>query len=144
MRYLSLTSLLFSLFITPVPAAFAGNEHWPVEIFDVMDNQKLVIFIANEDIAASPQWQPAQGGPPVSIAAALEQARSWIEHEPPLKGARIHEIELKLIHEHEHENRWYYLLQLRTEKDGKISAHYIAILFNGKIVPAIAEPASLK
>ena len=144
MRYFSLISLLFSLFVTGIPTAFAGNEHWPVEIFDVMDNQKLVVFLANEDIAASPQWQPVQGGPPVSIAAALEHARSWIEQEPQLKGARVYEVELKPIHKHERENRWYYLLQLRTEKDGRPSAHYIAVLFTGKVVPAIAEPASIK
>ncbi|MFQ5644009.1 MAG: hypothetical protein ACE5FQ_09955 [Thiogranum sp.] len=144
MRQLPLASLLFCLLVTSMPTTFAGNEHWPVEIFDVMDNQKLVIFLANEDIAESPQWLPVQGGPPVSIAAALEHARSWIEQEPQLKGASVYEIELKPIHDHESENRWYYLLQLRTEKDGKLSARYIAVLFNGKVVPAIAEPASIK
>ena len=104
MRYLPLLSLLFSLFITPISTAFAGNEHWPVEIFDVMDNQKLVIFLANEDIVSSPQWRPVQGGPPVSIAAVLEYTRSWIEQEPRLKDASVYEIELKPIHEHESEN----------------------------------------
>ncbi len=144
MRYLSLTSLIFCLFFTLLPAVHAADSHWPVEIYDVMDNQKLVIFLANEDIAESPQWQPAEGGPPVSIADALEYAHSWIEQEPQLKGAKVQEIELKPVHEHKRENRWYYLLQLRSETDGKTTANYIAILFNGKVVPAIVEPASIK
>lgn len=144
MRYLLLPGLFFGLIFSPLPPAFAGDTQWPVEIYDVMDNQKLVVFLANDDIAASPPWQPAQGGPPVSIAAALEYASQWIEQDPRMKGARIHEIELKPIHEHENENRWYYLLQLRTGESGKRSAYYIAVLFNGKVVPAIVEPASYK
>ncbi|VAW81829.1 hypothetical protein MNBD_GAMMA13-1156 [hydrothermal vent metagenome] len=144
MRYFPLLSLLFSLLVTATPTVFAGNKHWPVEIFDVMDNQRLVIFLANEDIVASPQWQPIQGGPPLSIAAALEHTSRWIAQEPRLKGAKVHEIKLNRIHGYESDNRWYYLFQLRTHKGRKSSAHYVAVLFNGKVVPVIVEPASIK
>jgi len=139
-----LLSLLIIVILPFIPAGQAGAGHWPVEIYDVMDNNKVVIFLRNEDITASPQWQPADGGPPLTIAATLEHVKSWIEKDEQLKGAEVYEIELKPIQQHEQEHRWYYLVQLHGLRDGKPGDYYIAVLFNGKIVPAVVEPASIK
>lgn len=125
-------------------AARPGSALWPVEIFDVMDGQRLVVFLHNEDIAASPVWQPTEGGPPLTIAETLGHVEDWIAKDPRLAGAEIREIELKPIHEHEMEHRWYYLVQLHGVQNGRSKAFYAAVLFTGKVVPAIAEPASIK
>lgn len=132
---------------TITTATWAKAANWPVEIFEIMDDQTLVIFLQEEDIAATPRWQPAKGGPPLTVAQALDAARRWIGSHPRLHGARIDAIELKPIHDYEKEHRWYYLLQLHAIDDDdtvKVKAHYAAVLFSGKVVPAIAEPASTK
>ena len=144
MRYLSILTLLVIVLTTTLTPARAKAGLWPVEVFDVMDNQRIVVFLRDGDIAASPKWQPAEGGPPLTIAGALEHVRQWIAEDPRLMGAEIYEIELKPIHGHEQEHRWYYLMQLRAVKDGKRKAFYAAVLLNGKVVPAIAEPAAIK
>jgi hypothetical protein len=124
--------------------SMARTNLWPVEIFDVMDNQKLVLFLRNEDIVSSPSWQPTDGAPPLTIAEALQHIHAWIEKDPRLTGAKVHELELKPIHDHQQSNRWYYLLQLLTERDGKPVTSYAAVLMSGKVVAAIAEPSSFK
>ena len=46
-----------------VSFAWAGTateaDHWPEEIIDSMDGQRLVVFLPNSDISASPQWPTA-------------------------------------------------------------------------------------
>ncbi len=144
MRYLLIITL--SVFVLPLllPSARLQAGVLPVEIFDVMDDQKLVIFLQDEDIAASPQWNPAEGGPPFTIADALNHARQSIEKDPRLTQAEVYDIELKPIRDHKLKHRWYYLLHLRAMENGKPRNYFLAILLGGKVVPAIAEPASIK
>lgn len=136
--------LILSLVVGSISTAQAEAWHFPLEIFDVLDNHRLVTFLRSEDIAASPQWLPSDGAPPLTIAEVITQVAREIERNVRLRGAEIYEIELKPIHGHASENRWYYLLQLRTYRDHKPKAHYLAILMSGKVVPAIEEPASIK
>lgn len=126
------------------PPCNADSDLWPVEIFDVMDNQKLVLFLRKQDIASSPTWHPAEGAPPLTIAAALQHIQEWIEKDPRLNGAQVHELELKPIHEHHQQDRWYYLIQLSTNQQGKTTTSYAAVLMNGTVVAAISEPSSYK
>jgi hypothetical protein len=132
-----------------ISCAWAGTEtgadHWPEEIIDSMDGQRLVVFLPNSDIAASPQWVPADGAPPpLTIAAAVAHLKKWMTGEPRYRGVEIHEIKLTPIRHHEREHRWYYLFQLRQRDGGRRKAMYAAVLLNGKVVPAIAEPSSIK
>jgi hypothetical protein len=122
----------------------AGSGMWPEEIIDTMDDKRLVLFLPNEDIAASPQWLPAEGTPPLNIAEAMAHLKKWMTDAPRYRKAEIHEIELKPIRHHEQEHRWYYLFQLRHPGGGQSKAIYAAVLLNGKVVPAIVEPSSIK
>lgn len=144
MRTLVTRNLVFSVLamILFVGRSIAGQ--WPLEIYEVMDDKKIVVFVGNEDIAASPEWRPAEGGPPLTIDGALQHLKRWIANDDRLAGAEVREIELKPIHGHEKENRWYYLLQLRTENGAKSQTNYAVILLNGKVISAVAEPASVK
>lgn len=135
--------ILLGLLVGPALTAQAATRHFPLEIFDVLDDHRLVVFLRDNDIAASPQWRPGEGAPQLTIAEAIEQIRQHInEHDLRLQDAHLHEIELKPIHGHEQEHRWYYLLQMRVP--GKHKAYYFAVLFSGKVVPAIEEPMSIK
>jgi len=142
MRYPLILGLVFFLPSVTMTNAFALDRHWPAEIFEVMDNHRLVIFLDDEDIVKSPEWQPATSPPPLTIAEVLKIVSIWISRDSRLSTAWVHEIELKPIKHHE--NRWYYLLQLQSTNNGKIEENYIAVLFSGKVVPAIAEPAAIK
>jgi len=123
----------------------AGSDLWPEEIIDSMDGQRLVVFLPNADIAASPQWMPAEGvSPPLTIAEAIAHLTQWMTTDPRYQDDEIHEIKLTPIRHHEQEHRWYYLFQLRRPGDGARKAMYAAVLLNGKIVPAIVEPSSIK
>lgn len=117
-------------------------SEWPIEIFEAMDNSKLVIFIKDKDIEVSPVWFPAKGGPPMGIAAVLNKVNKWVEEDPSLNGLGVSEIELKPINRHK--NHWYYLVQLKSLTDVKMKPSYVAVLFTGKVVPAMVEPASIK
>ena len=142
-RFLS-SFFMLSLLAGPIFSVQAETRHYPLEIYDVLDDHRLVIFLRGEDIAASPQWLPGEGAPPLTVAEAIARMRRQIEQDVRLKGAKFYEIELKPIHKHDQENRWYYLLQFRTHGEHKPKAHYFAVLLSGKVVPAIEEPASIK
>ena len=125
--------------------AGAATDLWPEEIIDSMDGQRLVVFLPNSDIATSPQWLPDEGAaPPLNIAGAVEHLKKWMASDPRYQGVEIHEIKLTPIRHHEQEHRWYYLFQLRPLDGGHRKAMYAAVLLNGKVVPAIAEPSSIK
>ena len=122
-----------------------GTDAWPEEVIDSMDGQRLAVFLPNKDIAASPQWLPGENAtPPLTIAAAIEHLKEWMSKDARYQGVVIHEIKLTPIHNHEQEHRWYYLFQLRHPGDGRRKAMYAAVLLNGEVVPAIAEPSSIK
>jgi len=145
MKHLYLPMLTAAALYTSVSCAGTGADLWPQEIIDSMDGRRLVLFLPNEDIAASPQWSPADGAPPpLSIAGAMAQLREWMAGDPRYREAEIREIELKPIHQHEKENRWYYLFQLRRHDGDKRKFIYAAVLLNSKVVPVIVEPASIK
>ena len=125
--------------------AGTGSNMWPEEVIDSLDGQRLVVFLPNEDIAASPQWHPAADAPPpLNIAAAIENLKKWMINDSRYQDVEIHEIKLTPIRHHEQEHRWYYLFQLRHPDGGRRKAMYAVVLLNGKVVPAIAEPSSIK
>ena len=144
MRHPLLSGLLLLLISSTFNNVYAAGKHWPIEVFDVMDNQSLVIFLGNEDISKSPEWKPSSGEPPLTIAGVLKYAQTWMAKDASLAKAEIHEIELKHITDYEKQNHWYYLLQLKSVTDHKTTMNYIAVLFNGKVYPAIVKPSALK
>ncbi len=138
-------SLLLSGLLYINASARTDVNLWPHEIIDAMDGQRLVLFLRDADIAASPAWRPAeQAQPPMTIAEAIRLLNAWMTKDPRYQGAQVHEIELKPIHEHEQEDRWYFLFQLRKREGERIKARYVAVMFNGTIVPVIAEPEPIK
>ena len=120
--------------------AYAGK--WPIEIFERMDGKKIVVFLQDKDISDSPEWKPYENSPQLTIEEALRHLRSWLDNQGKINMV-VKEIDLKRIHGHEMENRWYYLVQLH-DANSKKETDYAAVLFNGKVAPAIAEPSSIK
>ena len=145
MRHFSLIALVSGLVYLGSASANTDVKRWPHEIIDAMDGQRLVLFLKDADIAASPPWHPAEDAkPPMTIAEALSRLKAWMAKDARYQGAVVHEIELKPIQEHEQENRWYFLFQLRKREGERIKARYVAVMFNGTIVPVLAEPEPIK
>jgi len=119
-------------------------DTWQMETFEYMDDQKIVVYVSESDIAANPEWQPEEGAPPLTIGRLLEIVRISTATDPRLGEARISEIKLKQISHHEKQHRWYYLVKLKSGNGGRNAWHYIAVLLNGKVVQAIAEPLPIK
>lgn len=134
--------VLFALILLAPGLSWGQSKlSWPLEIFDVMDNKQLVIFVRDEDIAKSPQWQPAKGGPAMGVATVINKVNQWVAQDIRLKGLTVHEIELKPIKRHK--NHWYYLVHLGDSHHSKKTS-YVAVLFSGKVVPAMVKPVSIK
>ncbi len=136
--------LSWSIVLLLLVAQTAGAVQWPLEIFEIMDDRKIVVFLEEADITTSPTWDPAEGGPPLTLAEVVQKLSDWVGASDRLADLKIHEIKLKPIRHHESEQRWYYLVQLRRQIDGQPDRHYVAVLMNGKVVPALREPSSLK
>jgi hypothetical protein len=122
----------------------ADAAEWPVEVFERMDDKRIVVFLAAKDIDASPAWSPSEGGPPLTLATVIEELKGHIRDNAELAGFNIHEIKLKAIPHHEVDRHWYYLVQLRKLVDSRPERQYAAILMNGKLVPAMREPSAVK
>lgn len=139
---LVLFTLLISLLSVLSSVQASVQSKWPIEIFDVMDNSKIIVFIKDDDINASPKWQPADGGPPMSIEGVLQEVNKWVKADASLKDLDINEIELKPINHHK--GHWYYLVQLKSSIDYRQKPRFVAVLLSGKVVPAMVKPVSIK
>lgn len=145
MRHLSLILILGGLLFAGISQGASGISIRLHEITDSMDGHRLVLFLRDTDITASPSWSPAEGdNPPMSIGEALTKLRDWTSKDSRYADLQIHEIKLTPIHEYENKLRWYYLIQVRPHKHAKGKPRYFAVMFNGAVVPAITEPESIK
>lgn len=87
--------------------AGTGSNLWPEEIIDSMDGKRLVVFLPNEHIVASPQWPPADGTPPpLTIAEAMVHLKKRMTGDARYRETVIHEIKLTPIQHHEKEHRF--------------------------------------
>ncbi len=107
----------------------------PLEVVEYVDHYRVVLYLDKDQLQAIPAWRPGEGDPPMSLGAAVSRTLVWVEKSSLLKGARIHELSFKPVHNFEAQNRWYYLVELR--QSGK--KHFLAVLPDGDVVPAIRE-----
>ncbi len=117
---------------------------WPLEVRENGDCREITVFLEEEDMRAVPSWGPAQGAPPLTVAGAIREVRHWVDASFRLKGLRIHEVELKPIGHRDAGRHWYYLVQLRRSVNGRPDRHHVAVLMNGRVIPAIRSSAWLR
>lgn len=116
---------------------------FPLIIIEPFDEAKVVIYVSEADIEKSPAWKPADGTPPLTIDKLIADINRHNANDPRMAKAIIHAIELKPVLHHEKQDRWYYLVQMKTEGE-KPHRRYLAVLMNGEIISAISEPESFK
>ncbi|MCG6887319.1 MAG: hypothetical protein LJE74_08930 [Proteobacteria bacterium] len=125
----------------------SGNvlaDQFPAEIIEYFNDIKVVVYVNESDIEKAPAWNPTKGAPPLTIGMLIKDVQEWNSRDPNLASMQIHEIELKPIRKHEKQDRWYYLVHLTGPESAHSGRQYLAVLMDGKIVPAIREPASFK
>jgi hypothetical protein len=134
LRHVSLLLLLFSV------KAYAYE--FPVEIFEYIDDTRVVAFIAQEDINESRRWQPFKEALPLAIDEAVKAVKQHIDADPRLSNIALLEVELRQIPRFE--QHWHYLVKVKADIEGERRNQYFVVLMNGKIIPAIREPQSTK
>lgn len=117
---------------------------FPLVLIESFDDAKVVIYVNESDIRNTPSWQPSEGAPPLSLKNLIKDIKIWNKANPEYANATISGFELKPILHHEKQNRWYYLVQMKNVTNGTLDTHYLAVLMNGKVIPAIREPVSYK
>jgi hypothetical protein len=123
--------------LTCLAGGAAQAASLPSEVVENLDQYRIVLSIGDERIKAMPAWRPGEGKPPMSLEAAVARTLEWIESKALLKDATIYELKYKPVHNYETLDRWYYLVELRM-RDGM--KRFLAVLPDGQVVPAIAEP----
>lgn len=132
MRY---TRLLFcvALGLSSISNAMESRT----EIIEQFDDLKLVAFIPTADITNSPEWKPEVGEPPLSVGEAINAVRkldAGTDHP-------IREIELRPITNSP--THWHYLVKTSNAKKTTRFDIYV-ILMNGRVIPAMIEPKSVR
>jgi hypothetical protein len=115
---------------------------YPVEVIEYLDNTKIVAFLNESDIKKTPQWTPLSSEPPLTIAGAIDAVQKHIKPVKDLSKMNLLGIELKQIPHHK--NYWHYVVKTRTKSGDLPVSHYFVVLMNGKVIPAIKEPESVK
>ncbi|HEB57623.1 MAG TPA: hypothetical protein ENJ01_00185 [Gammaproteobacteria bacterium] len=112
-----------------------------VEIIERFDDFRIVAFIDEADLADYPVWDPMQGEVPLSIGGAIQAVRAKHNH-MHLQNSIVREIELREIAGRR--NYWHYLIVTRDASRDDAQDEVYVVLMNGKVIPAIIEPESVK
>lgn len=110
-----------------------------IEIFEQFDALRMVAFISKKDINSSPQWGPVSGALPLTVAEAMQAVKDFTKN--PDIYSSIKEIELRPVPKHE--MHWHYLIKVAND-EMKTQYNIYVVLMNGKVIPALIEPAGYK
>jgi hypothetical protein len=118
-------------------AGIAQAASLPAEVVENLDQYRIVLYLNDTQIDSIPAWRPGEGGPPMSLEAAVDSTLEWVGANELYRDASIYELKYKPVHNYEALNRWYYLVELRMQ-DGR--KRFLAVLPDGTVVPANEEP----
>jgi hypothetical protein len=130
------------LLLTVLFSANVLAQEFPIEIFEYIDNTKVVAFVNETDIDKTPRWAPFESPLPLTLTDALEAIQAHVKSNPELKNAVLSGVELKPVPHHK--GYWHYLVRMKTYANNKPLSHYFIVLMDGKIVSGIREPETVK
>ena len=136
LRWLAVISILLC------STAHASNPY-PIQIIEQFDDTRIVALIFEKDVNDSPQWNPLEDAPPLSIANAINAIKKhFLEHNQTLDSLSVTEIEIRQVPHHK--KHWHYLIKIKSKIDHLLKNTFYVVLMDGKVIPAIAEPKSFK
>lgn len=106
-----------------------------IEIVEQFDNLRVVVFVDENDVNASPEWNPNASPIPLTVDQAIQAVRDF--NKGPQAIAAIREIEIRRVPKHE--NHWHYLVRVANDQL-KTKFDIYVVLMNGKVVPGMIEP----
>jgi len=115
---------------------------FPLEIFENVAGNRVVAFIEESDIDKSIHWKPFDQAPPVTVEQATRAVFKHLGAEKDMVDTEIVEIELRPIPHHE--DQWHYMVKMKMQNNDEVKYRYFIVLMNGKVIPAIREPDSIK
>ena len=114
----------------------------PIEIIEYIDDVKVVANINKNDLNKKTQWIPFKSPPPLSVADALQAVQKYIGSHGKISDIKLRGIELKRMSHHE--MYWHYLVKIIYQRGDKTQPHFFVVLMDGKVIPALQEPESIK
>lgn len=114
----------------------------PNEIFEYVDNARVVAFVNESDIEEAAVWRESGSAPALDVSSVAALSHDYAERFEATRGAVLDEIVLRRIPEHE--GRWHYMVKMHTERDGELRDHYLFVLMSGKVIPAFSEPDTVR
>lgn len=135
-------SLRWLAVLLPLYSIGAHALEMPNEIFEYVDNERVVAFVNESDIDDAAAWKQGDDKPALSVAGVAALSHDYAERYEDTRGAVLDEITLRRIPQHDDD--WHYMVKMHTEKDGEVSSHYLFVLMSGKVIPAINEPEAIK
>ena len=110
-----------------------------VEIIERFDDLRMVAFVDQANIDASPAWNPGVSPIPLPVDEAIQSVKAF--NKASDNAAAIEEIEIRKIPGDE--QHWHYLVKIADDRMTTKYSVYL-VLMTGKVVPAIIEPESYK
>ncbi len=121
----------------------AGAYQFPVEISEYIDDVKVDVFIDPADLAGQKPWRPLRSPLPLTLDQALAAIANGVKQDRRIDKAGLVGVELKPIPRHP--GLWHYLVKMKAlMSNGQQRPLYFIVLMNGKVIPAIREPESIK
>ena len=112
---------------------------FPLELIERFDGDRVVAFVDEEELAATPAWQPFEQPPPLTLGAALERLAAFVrERGEDAEALRIQAVELRQVPHMK--GRWHYLVRAATPA----GMRFYTVLMNGRVVAAMQEPEPVK
>ena len=122
-----------------VLSANANALQSKIEIIEQFDNLRMVAFVDKKAINESPEWNPNNDPPPLTIVEAIQAVKQF--NKGPKKLGAIKEIEIRPVPNDE--KHWHYLIKITNDLMKSKYSIYV-VLMSGKVVPAIIEPQAIK
>lgn len=131
------------LFIVSSTIGSAGAAGMLVPLDEVFEGNHLSLYLDPKELDALPKWNPGDKEPPLGVAEALTRFRAWLgENAPEYDDVEYEEIALKSVRRRDGSRFWHYLIRYNGVAKGYVihkPEQFAAVLFDGKVVPAVLE-----
>lgn len=115
---------------------------FPIVIREYIDDIKIDAYINKTDLDSLEPWTPFESPPRLSVGGALMAVKNYIDADTRYADFSLVGIELKLLPQHE--RYWHYIVKINTLLEDRREPGFFIVLMDGKVIPAIMQPDSIK
>lgn len=119
-------------------STFACSADRPVLSTKKDDGTQIGLFISNEQIKATPEWNPEEGEPPLGVSEAYRLVKDWDKDAySRYDSVEVDDFTLSKYGCSLVSDRWYYVIDLAPVIDGNKlwgSGNWAAVLLDGTVI----------